>query len=142
MSCCPWAREGEAVDFVTPTLGRADVHPQLHACFDSQTIKQKRLFVLDESPQPSRFFGRLRDTRVTYVHAPNKKITGAGQGGIARARNRLMRMTSAPITAHMDDDDHYAPEYAETMLGRLRGYDVAKLVKWHMLHEHDPVYIR
>lgn len=139
MACCPWST-GPAVDFVTPTLGRHDVHEQLYKVFDSQTIPQKRLFVLDETREASRFLSRLNDRRVTYIHAPNRKITGAGQGGIAAARNRLMRMTSAPFIAHLDDDDWYDPRWAETMLGRLHDYDIAKLAVWNMQTEDGSIY--
>ena len=132
--CCPWDRS-QAVDFVTPTLNRSDVHEQLYDCFRQQTVRRKRLFVLDESSGPSPFFGKLLDSRVHYVHTPNRKITGAGQGGIAAARNRLLRMTSAPVIGHLDDDDHYAPSWAEEMIEQLRGYDLAKLSVWNMLLE-------
>lgn len=137
---CPWEHL-PAVDVITPTLGRPDVHEQLHACFDAQTLRQKRLFVLDESREPSRFFTRLRDPRVVYTHAPNKNLSGAGQGGIARARNRLVSMTGAPIVAHADDDDCYAPNYLEEMSSRLGSYDLVKLDVWQMLTETGDVFL-
>ena len=122
-----------AADFISPTLGRSDVHEQLYECFDAQTLPKKRLFVLDESSAPSPFFAGLRDRRVTYVHDPGT-VAKPGQGGIARARNRLLRMTSAPIIFHADDDDVYEPEWAETMADRLlsKGADLAKLTRWRM----------
>jgi len=136
MACARCALS-QGVDFVTPTLGRSDTHEQLHGCFAAQTIAKKRLFVLDESSEPSPFFRKLRDSRVNYVHAPNRKITSAGQGGIAAARNRLLRMTSAPVIAHFDDDDWYAPSWAEEMLSRLAKSDLAKSVVWNMRLESD-----
>jgi hypothetical protein len=137
--CCPWDR-GVPVDFVTPTLNRADVHEQLYENFAQQTVRDKRLFVLDESAQASRFLSGHRDPRVHYVHSPNRKITGAGQGGIAAARNRLMRMTSAPVIAHLDDDDFYAPSWATEMTSRLQGHDIAKLSVWNMQVENGDIY--
>ena len=128
---------GRAVDFVTPTLARPDVHEQLYEGFAGQTLPKKRLFVLDESREASPFFSGLNDPRVKYVHQPNSSLSGAGQGGIARARNALLRMTSAPVVAHMDDDDIYSPDYGAVMVDRLlsKGSDLAKLVVWNMLHE-------
>jgi hypothetical protein len=128
------------VDVISPTLGRPDKHEGLYRSFDQQTLKDKRLFVLDESIEPSEFFGRLRDRRVRYVHKPNSKLSGVGQGGIGRARNELVRMTRAPIIAHADDDDWYHPEYLQTMIGALGQDQLVKLSVWNALLEDGSVW--
>lgn len=128
-----------AVACVCPTMGRPELHADLYRTFASQDYPNKQLYVLDEGPVRSAFFGALNDGRVRYVHAP------AARGDVTRigtARNKLMAMVGqTPLIAHVDDDDAYAPEYLSTMIGRLlqeRG-DVAKLSVFNNLHG-DQVY--
>jgi hypothetical protein len=124
-----------AVAFVTPTKDRADRHEALYATFVSQTIEDKRLYVLDESDGPSPFFSHCDDERVHYVHKPN------GPRGeistIGSSRNRLNAMTTEPVLLHLDDDDWVHETYGETMLAKLGDHDLCKLSRWRALLESD-----
>ena len=93
------------VAFVTPTMGRQHLHPQLHQTFRDQTVTQTgaaRLYVLDESPQPSPYFSNLRDSMVTYVH----RIAAPRRDGLSRigaARNALNMLTPPGcVIVHLD----------------------------------------
>ena len=125
------------VALVTPTLGRQHLHPQLHQTFRDQTVTQMgaaRLYVLDESPQPSPYFMKLRDSAVTYVHRiPKPRIDGVTR--IGETRNDLNAMVREEYCQHLDDDDPAAATFCEFMLDRIGDADLAKLVVFRLLHQ-------
>jgi hypothetical protein len=116
-------------------MGRQHLHPQLHQTFRDQTVPNKRLYVLDESPKPSPYFSTLRDSGVTYVH----RIAQPRRDGLSRigaARNSLNMLTPPGCTiVHIDDDDVIFPTYAEAMCDRLGDADLCKMDVWRILHE-------
>ena len=125
------------VALVTPTMGRQHLHPQLHQTFRDQTVTRTGagLYVLDESPQPSPYFTKLKDSAVTYVH----RVAAPRRDGLSRigaARNALNMLTPPGCTiVHADDDDELDPLYAEAMCDRLGDADLAKMDVWRILHE-------
>lgn len=120
--------------FVTPTSGRQDLHPSLYETFRKQTLRRKRLYVLDESPQPSPFFGRLHDPEVVYVHRQaTPRIDGVTR--IGEARNFVNAMVEEPTILHADDDDWLDATYGEELVDRLGDADLAKLDTFRILHE-------
>ena len=125
------------VALVTPTMGRQHLHPQLHQTFRDQTVTGHgaRLYVLDESPQPSPYFTKLKDSAVTYVH----RVAAPRRDGLSRigaARNALNMLTpSGSVLVHVDDDDELLPLYAEAMIDRLGDADLCKMDVWRILHE-------
>lgn len=130
-------RRTPAVAFITPTLDRPETHEHFYKTFAAQTVAHKRLYVLDESATPSQFFRSLGDPRVTYVHAPSPRgeVTRIGA-----ARNKLYAMVGEPVVAWLDDDDHYQPDWAETMIGKMGDADVAKLVVWNSVLPSGDIY--
>ena len=122
-----------AVAFVCPTLDRPEWHESMYGVFRRQTLREKKLYVLDESARPSPFFGRLRDPRVVYAHEPGPARIG-GVPTIGRARNRVNSLTAEPFLSHLDDDDEVSPEWAETMLSRIKDAALAKLGVWRAYH--------
>lgn len=122
--------------FITPTLNRPDTHAALYATFAAQTYEPRMLHVLDESQEPSPFFSQLQDARVDYVHAP---MTGKREvTRIGAARNTLCeraKLAGATFILHVDDDDWYSPDYAETMISKLGDADIAKLAVFRLIVE-------
>jgi glycosyltransferase involved in cell wall biosynthesis len=78
--------------------------------------------VLDDSPKPCPFMQELSDPRILYEHLPERKTIGA-------KRNQLIQKSRAPIIAHFDDDDFYAPDYLSRMIGAMEqaNADMVKL---------------
>lgn len=103
---------------ITPTFQRARYHDKLWRTFAAQTYEPKELWILDDSPEPSEFFLKLSDPRVHYDWLPTRGPWTTGD-----KRNVLLYRAQAPVIAQFDDDDHYAPHYLESMLGRLRAAD-------------------
>jgi glycosyltransferase involved in cell wall biosynthesis len=126
-----------SVSCICPTFNRPHYHESLYQSFADQDHGPKDLWVLDNSPQSSPFFGQLTDERVHYVHRPGRTPHGA-------ARNELLRMSQGQIIAHFDDDDLYSVSYLSSMLARLRqgDADLVKLSAWNELHPsgHRPRY--
>ncbi len=122
------------VSWMTPTLGRPELHERLYDDFCQDGYPEKELVVYDESRAPSPFFGRIRDPRVRYVHAPAPPRIG-GVTRIGAARNRMLALARGAILAHRDDDDHYDPDYLATMIERLGRAALCKLDVWRCLHE-------
>jgi len=119
------------VSVTVPTWNREARLPALYQRFAAQTYRgELELVVLDDSPEPSRFFGGLRDARVRYVHAPGRATIGA-------KRDRLLALACGDVHVQFDDDDLYAPEYVEHTLAQLGGHDFFTYATWHLYHEAD-----
>ncbi len=121
-----------SVSVIVPTFGRPDYHEHLYKVFASQTYPLKDLWVLDDSPAPSMFFARVCDPRVHYQWTPTRMSIGA-------KRNSLIAESTGQILVHQDDDDHYAPTYVATMIGRLQddGVELTKLSVWDAQSAYD-----
>jgi glycosyltransferase involved in cell wall biosynthesis len=111
-----------AVSVITPTYRRDALLRLQYGLIARQTLADFEWLILDDSPQPSAYFLALDDPRVRYHHQGGQQMT------IGVKRNWLAERAQAPVIAHFDDDDYYAPHYLETMLARL-GNDDADLVK-------------
>ena len=113
-------------------MNRPEMHEHLYNVFCSQTVRDKRLYVLDESVAPSPFFSRIVDTAVVYRHEPAPPPDGVTH--IGRARNRLNSMTTESVLLHLDDDDWIDPVYGEFMIDRLGDADLCKLDVFDIYH--------
>jgi glycosyltransferase involved in cell wall biosynthesis len=117
-----------AVSITTPTHGRQRLLEKQHATVLAQSEQDFEWLILDDSPEPSAYFQKLNDPRIRYSHHAGGKLS------IGAKRNLLADQASAPVIAHFDDDDYYAPEYLATMLRLLtrHGADIAKFSAWHV----------
>lgn len=124
------------VSFLTPTMNRAELHPQLHRGFAADLWPNKELVVLDESVKASPYFSKLRDPRVRYVHAP---MVGARVvNRIGTARNRLVALSRGSFIEHRDDDDTYDPIWTQFGMERLGSADLLKLDVYRIITDPEP----
>lgn len=71
-----------------------------------------------------------KDHRITYIHTT--QATSIGE-----KRNQLIRQAQYEYIAHMDDDDHYAPDYLRVMLSHLQ-QNQADLIKLSAFYLRAP----
>lgn len=117
-------KKNPLISVITPTYNRSKYHERLYECFANQTYPQKELLILDDSPEPSSFFTKLKDPRVHYTHS-SKRLT------LGEKRNYLLDKSQGEIIAHFDDDDFYAPKYLRFMMNNLgTSYSLIKLASW------------
>lgn len=114
------------VSIVTPTFLREGFLQLCHACVTAQTYPNVEWLVFDDSPEPSPTLRPLISERLTYLHASRRVPVG-------EKRNVLAEHAKGEYIVHFDDDDFYAPDYVETLVGWLEeGYDFAKLSAWFL----------
>ncbi|SAL74508.1 glycosyl transferase group 2 family protein [Caballeronia peredens] len=120
------------VSIITPTANRHAFLPALARCVMRQTAAWEWL-VHDDSPEPCRFMQALAaaDSRVRYFHDSTRRLS------IGTKRNALISEARAPIIAHFDDDDFYAPHYLADMLRLMREQD-ARLIKLSEFYVYAP----
>src|SRR5262245_58067131 len=111
---------------ITPTYQREKMLQLQHRGILEQTERDFEWLVLDDSPEPSTYFGTLSDDRVRYQHVANRMSIGA-------KRNLLNEQARGEIIVHFDDDDYYGKNYLATM-GRCfdAPIDMAKLAGWYV----------
>ncbi len=117
-----------AISITTPTFRRHLLLERQHRTVLAQSVEDFEWLILDDSPEPSPYFAGLRDKRIRYHHH------AAGRMSIGAKRNWLAGQATAPVIAHFDDDDYYAPDYLKVMLAQLsrKGADMAKFTAWHV----------
>ncbi len=115
-----------SVSIITPSFDRPALLERQYATVAAQSVQDFEWLILDDSPEPARFFTGLTDPRVRYHHHAGPRML------VSAKRNWLCERSSAPMIAQFDDDDYYAPDYLETMLARLAssGADITKLSGW------------
>ncbi|AQG99580.1 glycosyl transferase family A [Burkholderia sp. KK1] len=117
------------VSIITPTVNRHRFLPGVARCVMSQSVNWEWI-VHDDSLEPSAFMQQLAatDARVRYFH------DGGGRLSIGAKRNLLIGEARAPIIAHFDDDDHYAPRYLADMTSVMRENqaDLIKLSEFYL----------
>lgn len=120
---------GDLVSVICPTTAaRRDLHGVVYAQFANQTHEAKELLVLDTGgAEPSPFFSKLDDDRVTYVHEPALALGRNGAECVGIKRNRLCAMARGSAVACFDDDNIYAADYVRVMLDHLRSSGAALL---------------
>jgi glycosyltransferase involved in cell wall biosynthesis len=121
-----------AVSIITPTANRHRFLPAIARCVMRQTVEWEWL-VHDDSPEPSPFMQTIAaaDPRVRYRHDGSRRFS------IGAKRNLLISEANAPIIAHFDDDDHYAPHYLADMT-QLMQTNEADLIKLSEFYMHAP----
>jgi len=112
------------VSVVTPTTSeRAGFHAQLWDCFRSQTWLDKELIVVETyRGEPSGFFPDKARCYNELVHVRFNQEFSVGL-----KRNIGLHLASGDVIVNFDDDDLYAPEYVETMVGHLQERDLVAL---------------
>jgi len=123
------------ISLITPTKGRERLLPAIWACVKNQTIQDVEWLVHDGSAAPSPFLSGLADERLRYIHDPQPMTIGA-------KRNALVKEAKGDILVHMDDDDHYAPHYIESMLTLMANSDadIVKLFGFHLFHQRSGMF--
>jgi len=115
------------ISIATPSYGRHRLLERQHAVVTAQSEQDFEWLILDDSPEPSPYFLGLSDPRIRYTHRPARMSIGA-------KRNWLAEQAQAPVIAHFDDDDYYAPGYLKTMLAHMarNGADMVKFSAWYV----------
>jgi glycosyltransferase involved in cell wall biosynthesis len=116
------------ISITTPTFRRHKLLERQHATVLAQSEQDFEWLILDDSPEPSAYFAALADRRIRYHHHAGTRMS------VGAKRNWLAERAEAPVIAHFDDDDYYAPDYLKTMLAHLsrRGADMAKFSAWYV----------
>lgn len=119
------------ISILTPTYNREGFLQNAHKYFLHQTYPNLEWVILDDSPLPSVYFNNLSDTRVRYIHLPDR-IDNTGE-----KLNLLHEEASGEIIARFDDDDYYAPMYISTMFDYLETSksDLINLRGFFIYHE-------
>ncbi len=101
-----------SVTTVMPTTeARSGLWDKAIGCFLSQTFKDSRLLILDETNDPDR---RAWPDRVDYVHMrPQGLTTGA-------KRNTINGLVDSELIIHWDDDDWSEPDRLRRQVELLR----------------------
>jgi glycosyltransferase involved in cell wall biosynthesis len=110
-----------AISIITPTCRREALLMQLHGMVLAQSVQDFEWLILDESPRPCLVLKEQGDGRIRYHHQEGRLSIGV-------KRNWLVERASAPVIAHFDDDDYYAPDYLKVMARRMG--DFVKLSEW------------
>jgi len=104
------------VSVVTPTSDRrVAFHEGLWEMFQGQRWMDKELIVVETyETAPSTFFTKLEQqhSELVLVQLRGKLTTGV-------KRNIGVHLASGAVVVNFDDDDVYAPEYLEVMVGHL-----------------------
>lgn len=116
------------VSIITPTYGRPDLLRAQIQFVCNQGEQDFEWLILDDSPEPCRYFSKISDVRIRYYHMVGQPML------VSAKRNWLCERATAPVIAQFDDDDYYAPKYLTTMLARLvqTGADITKLSAWYV----------
>lgn len=121
------------VSIITPTYGREQFLRETWKYVSSQTHLNWEWLVLDDSPESCAWLTSVGDPRLRYLHTPERLSIGA-------KRNRLIAAARGDFIAHFDDDDYYAPQYVERMVGQLIAHDAdfVHLCSWYLFDlRHD-----
>jgi glycosyltransferase involved in cell wall biosynthesis len=121
------------VSIITPTYGREAFLAHARRWVEAQTHPRIEWLVLDDSPEPSTVLARPNDPRIRYWHVTERLSIG-------EKRNRLIAAAAGEYIAHFDDDDYYAPNYLETMVGQMSrgGAHFVNLCSWYLFDlRHD-----
>jgi len=111
---------------VTPTFQREKMLQLQHRGVAEQTERDFEWLIVDDSPEPSKYFSALADDRVHYRHLTQRISIG-------EKRNLLNDHARGEIIVHFDDDDYYSKDYLATM-GKCfdASIDIAKLSGWYI----------
>ena len=120
------------VSIVTPTCEREAFLRSLYSCVLSQDWPNIEWLISDDSAQPSPFFRRQRDARISYRHSLKVQTVGA-------KRNDLVHRAAGQYIAHFDDDDYYSPNYVSRMISFLTE-NSAELIKLSGFYIFDQRY--
>lgn len=122
------ATDDTIISVLTPTYERQTFIPYLARMIAAQTtsLHQLEWVVVDDSKLSAYdWFAHcpLQDKlhRLTYVHLPHKVPIGC-------KRNLVKTLATGSYNVHMDDDDYYAPNYIETVMGMFQSTNKPSLV--------------
>ena len=114
------ATDETIISVLTPTYERQKFIPYLARMIAAQTtsLHQLEWVVVDDSKISAYdWFAQCplqhKLHRLTYVHLPHKVPIGC-------KRNIVKTLATGSYNVHMDDDDYYAPNYIETVMGMFQ----------------------
>jgi len=116
------------ISIITPSFERQKLLERQHRVVLAQSEQDFEWLILDDSPQPAPYFANLGDPRIRYYHHAGARVP------VGTKRNWLVEQERAPVIAHFDDDDYYAPDYLKVMLEKLsrNGADLVKFSAWYL----------
>ena len=112
------------VAIVVPTFNRRRLVLEAVESVLAQTLSDFELIVVDDGSTD----GTGDEIAQRYADEPRLRYVHKENGGTASARNRGLDEVRAPLTAFLDSDDLWAPEYLETQLAALEAHPEADLV--------------
>jgi glycosyltransferase involved in cell wall biosynthesis len=111
---------------ITPTYQREDKLRVQYRGISEQTERDFEWLIVDDSPEPSTYFGTITDNRVQYLHVAHRMSLGA-------KRNLLVQQARGEIVVHFDDDDYYSKDYLATTAEYFdASVDFVKLSGWYV----------
>lgn len=121
------------VSVITPTYNRRDFLPYLIHQFNYQTYPKNlmELIILDDSPQSNEDLIPKNDSRIRYIHLPEKIALG-------KKRNMLNKLAKNDIIICMDDDDYYSPERVTHAVHKLMSNPKIEIGGSTILHVYYP----
>jgi len=109
------------VSIVAPSMSsRQHYHENLWRCFDAQTWPDKELVVIEtyeETPSSYLQVKAKSDSRI--VHIPIKVKPGK-DFTVGLKRNMTLHVASGEFIVNFDDDDLYAKNYVQTIVGHMQ----------------------
>jgi glycosyltransferase involved in cell wall biosynthesis len=123
------------VSIITPTYNRELFHTGILECVLSQSYENLEWLVLDDSPAVSKALSSLNQPNLRYVHL-------AGKRSIGEKRNWLVEQATGEIIVHFDDDDFYAHNYVDSIVGALTrdDLDFLNLRAWFLLDRRNDFF--
>eukprot|EP00927_Polykrikos_kofoidii_P011151 TRINITY_DN14704_c0_g1_i1.p1 TRINITY_DN14704_c0_g1~~TRINITY_DN14704_c0_g1_i1.p1 ORF type:complete len:519 (+),score=70.80 TRINITY_DN14704_c0_g1_i1:49-1557(+) len=122
------------VSIVAPSMSsRQHYHQNLWRCFDAQTWPDKELVVVESyEEKPSIFLQAKAREDKRIVHVTMQRLPGQ-DFSVGLKRNMTLHLASGEFVVNFDDDDLYAAEYVETIVGemKVRGLQAVTLSSWY-----------
>lgn len=115
-----------SITLITPTRDRAHLLPRRLAEMQAQTVTDWEWLIFHDGGPRDPYLDGIASPQIRYVHSEEAFVVG-------EKRNVMADLAKAPVIAHIDDDDHYAPGYMAAMLALLTdGVELATLSAWYV----------
>lgn len=109
------------VSIVSPTMSsRQHYHEQLWACFEAQTWEDKELIVVETyETTPSAFLQQKAKEDLRLVLISFRRPAGR-DFSVGLKRDMTLHLASGAYIVNFDDDDIYAANYVDEMVGEMQ----------------------